>query len=139
MSNRAAYQSIMQRLTDQIELAEQEHAQKTKFRAQRQSDLAEDTGDLEETKRIKAEDEKYLSDLKALCSTKSSEFADRQKLRAEEIEALSKAIEIIGSQAVKGSGEKHLPSFVQHLSYQQEVDRAADLLNFSTSVISRKS
>ena len=31
----------------------------------------------------------------------------------QEIEALGKAIEIIGSQAVKGSGEKHLPSDAQ--------------------------
>jgi hypothetical protein len=110
MSNRAAYQAIMQRLTDQIELAEQETSQKTKQRATRKADKAEAEGDMKETQRVKAEDEKYLSDLKALCSRKSSDFESRQELRAGEIEALSKAIEIIGSQSVKGSGEKHLPS-----------------------------
>jgi len=113
MTNRAAYQSIMQRLTDQIELAEQEVAQKTKFRAQRKADLAEDTGDLKDSQRIKAEDEKYLSDLNGLCQSKSDEFASRQTLRGEEIEALSKAIDIIGSQGVKGSGDKHLPALAQ--------------------------
>lgn len=113
MSNKAAYEQIMQRLTDQIELGEQEVSQRTKFRAQRKEDLAEDTGDLKETKMIKAEDEKYLEELNALCHSKSQQFEDRQKLRAEEIEALSQAIDIIGSQAVKGSGEKHLPSLAQ--------------------------
>jgi len=113
ISARSAYQSIMQRLTDQIELANQEVSQKTKFRAQRQADKAEAEGDLAETQRIKAEDEKYLSELNAMCSKKSSDFESRQQLRAGEIEALSKAIEIIGSQAVKGSGEKHLPSLAQ--------------------------
>jgi uncharacterized protein YoxC len=34
-------------------------------------------------------------------------------LRADEIAAISKAIEIIGSQAVAGSGDKHLPALVQ--------------------------
>jgi len=110
MSNRAAYQSIMQRLTDQIELAEQETAQQTKHRAQRKGDLAEAKGDMAETQRIKAEDEKYHSDLTSLCSKKSSDFESRQQLRAGEIEALSKAIDIIGSQAVQGSGDKHLPA-----------------------------
>merc|ERR1719247_611222 len=113
MSNRHAYQSIMQRLTDQVELADQEVGQKTKFRAQRQADKAEAEGELTETKRAKAEDEKYLSDLTSLCAKKSADFESRQTLRAGEIEALSKAIEIIGSGAVKGSGEKHLPSLVQ--------------------------
>jgi hypothetical protein len=113
MTNRAAYQSIMQRLTDQEELANQEVAQKTKLRATRKADKAEAEGDMTETKRAKAEDEKYLSDLTSLCAKKSSDFESRQTLRAGEIEALSKAIEIIGSGAVKGSGEKHLPSLVQ--------------------------
>jgi len=138
MSNRAAYQSIMQRLTDQIEMAEQEHAQKTKFRAQRKDDCAQDTGDMEETKRIKAEDEKYLDDLNALCHSKSAEFESRQELRAEEIKALGQAIEIIGSQAVKGSGEKHLPSLAQtssssfaqlRSSTPENLQRVAALLN----------
>jgi len=113
MTNRAAYQSIMQRLTDQEELANQEVAQKTKLRATRKGDKAEAEGDMTETKRAKAEDEKYLSDLTSLCAKKSADFESRQTLRAGEIEALSKAIEIIGSGAVKGSGEKHLPSLVQ--------------------------
>lgn len=110
ISARAAYQDVMQRLTDQIELAEQEVGQKTKFRAQRKEDKADAQGELEETTRIKTEDEKYLSDMTAMCSKKSEDFESRQTLRAEEIEALSKAIEIISSQAVSGAGEKHLPS-----------------------------
>jgi hypothetical protein len=107
ISARAAYQDVMQRLTDQIEAAEKEVATKTKFRAQRKADKAEAEGELAETKRIKAEDEKYLSDMTAMCSKKSEDFEARQTLRAEEIEALSKAIEIISSQAVAGNAEKY--------------------------------
>merc|ERR1712232_715963 len=40
---------------------------------------------------------------------KATDFASRQKLRADEIKAIQIAIEIIGSNTVAGSGEKHLP------------------------------
>jgi hypothetical protein len=107
ISARASYQDVMQRLTDQIEAAEKEVATKTKFRAQRKADKADAEGELAETKRIKAEDEKYLSDMTAMCTKKSEDFESRQTLRAQEIEALSKAIEIISSQAVAGNSEKY--------------------------------
>ena len=55
----------------------------------------------------KAEDEKYLADLVAQCEQKSNDFASRQQLRAEELEAIQKAIEIIASPDVAGSAGKH--------------------------------
>ena len=38
---------------------------------------------------------RYLDDTVAGCEQKSSDFEERQKLRAEELEAIKKAIEII--------------------------------------------
>jgi len=68
--------------------------------------LAQTTADLDE-------DQKYLDDTVALCTQKTTDFEARQKLRGEELDAISKAIEIISSQAVAGSGDKHLPQLVQ--------------------------
>lgn len=45
-----------------------------------------------------------------MCAQKESDFEARQKMRAEEIEAIDKAIEIIGSDSVSGSADKHLPA-----------------------------
>merc|ERR1719387_1842483 len=56
---------------------------------------------------------KYLADLKATCAQKASDFEARQQLRAEEIEAIEKAIEIISSGAVAGAAEEHLPTLLQ--------------------------
>jgi len=56
------------------------------------------------------EDKKYLADLTATCAQKTTDFEARQQLRAEEIEAIEKAMEIISSGAVAGAGEKHLPA-----------------------------
>merc|ERR1719326_1190041 len=42
-----------------------------------------------------------------------------QQLRADEIVAIEKAIEIISSGAVSGNADKHLPSLVQKASFAQ--------------------
>jgi len=56
-------------------------------------------GDLADTQATLESDGKYLSDLKVMCEEKATEFAARQKLRAEELEALDKAMEIIAEGA----------------------------------------
>merc|ERR1719428_584215 len=65
------------------------------------------------------EDKKYLADLTATCEQKASDFESRQQLRAEEIEAVEKAIEIVSSGAVSGNADKHLPGFIQGSSFAQ--------------------
>jgi len=74
---------------------------------------ADATGDLKDTTTTRDADAKYLADLTATCETKASDFESRQQLRADEIVAVEKAIEIISSGAVSGNADKHLPSLVQ--------------------------
>merc|ERR1719201_2871354 len=81
--------------------------QKAKMKAGKEADAASDKGSLADTMSSKAEDEKYLADLVAQCEQKSNDFASRQQLRAEELEAIQKAIEIIASPDVAGSAGKH--------------------------------
>merc|ERR1719453_2475785 len=107
------FEQIMQQLADNIENAEFEISKKTKHRAETQQSKSEQEGDLAQTTADRDEDQKYRDETVALCKQKTSDFESRQKLRAEEIEAISKAIEIIGSQAVSGSGDKHLPALLQ--------------------------
>jgi len=113
LSAQQGFEQIMQQLADNIENGQFEIAKKTKHRAQTQQSKAESEGDLAQTTADRAEDQKYLDDTVALCTQKTSDFESRQALRAGEIEAISKAIEIIGSQAVAGSGDKHLPALMQ--------------------------
>merc|ERR1740117_1712310 len=108
-----AYEQIMQQLADDIENAEFEISKKTKHRADTQQSKAELEGDLAQTTADRDEDQKYLDETTALCTQKTSDFVSRQQLRSDEIAAISKAIEIIGSQAVAGSGDKHLPALMQ--------------------------
>merc|ERR1711865_638549 len=80
---------------------------------------ADASGDLKDTSSSKAADTKYLADLTATCEQKASDFESRQQLRADEIVAIEKAIEIISSGAVAGNADKHLPTLVQTSSFAQ--------------------
>merc|ERR1719160_2020405 len=111
-----AFEMMVMDLKSQIAQAEQEVSEKTTLKAKKKEALGVAAADLEETKATKAADEKYLADLMAECEQKAADFPARQKLRAEEIEAIEKAIEIISSAAVQGNAEKHLPTLVQSQS-----------------------
>merc|ERR1719359_950829 len=53
-----------------------------------------------DTENAKAADSEYLKELKADCAEKAKEFEAKQKLRAGELEALNKAIQIMAGAAV---------------------------------------
>merc|ERR1719421_1166710 len=82
-------------------------------------------GELVDTTTIRDEDQKFLDDTMATCAQKAKDFEARQQLRAEELEAINKAIEIISSSAVSGAADKHLPSLIQY--------KAASLAQFRSS------
>merc|ERR550514_2357658 len=109
MSAKHSYEMMIQDLTDEIERATAEKGRKTRTKGQRAEDLATAQGDLADTTASRDADKKYLDDMVAGCTQKSADFESRQALRAEELEAISKAIEIISSSAVSGSADKHLP------------------------------
>jgi len=111
--SRHAYDMLAQELTDQIEAATRERKAKTSTKNKRLSDKATAEGDSADTAAMKADDEKYLADLTATCEQKAADFAKRQELRQGELDAINKAIEIMSSEDVAGSGAKHLPTLVQ--------------------------
>merc|ERR1719473_1419028 len=86
---------------------------------------ADAEGELVDTTTIRDEDQKFLDDTMATCAQKAKDFEARQQLRAEELEAINKAIEIISSSAVSGAADKHLPSLIQY--------KAASLAQFRSS------
>jgi len=108
-----AFAAIIQQLSDNIENADHEINKKTTKRAETEQAKADAEGDLAATMAERDEDRTYKADTEALCALKTSDFEARQKLRAEELDAIRKAIEIIGSGAVAGSGDKHLPALIQ--------------------------
>merc|ERR1740117_293174 len=104
---------LSQDLKAQIGQATSARTEKSEAKAKALQSSADAKGDLQDTTTTRDDDSKYLADLSATCEQKSSDFASRQQLRAEEIAAVEKAIEILSSGAVSGASEKHLPQLVQ--------------------------
>merc|ERR1719387_1901649 len=108
-----AFDMLKKDLEAQIEQDEAAVAEKTEEKATKLENKAKAESELADTIATRDDDQKYLDDLTATCAQKASDFESRQQLRAEEIVAIEKAIEIISSGAVAGAAEKHLPQFAQ--------------------------
>jgi chromosome segregation ATPase len=124
MNEKSAHEMMVADLTDQIEGATKERNKKTAFKAQREQESADASGDLADATKTLAEDTKYHSDLTAECEGKSVDFKQRQTTRGEEIEAINKAIQIMSSEDVMGGA--------QHLSLAQTKAKTA-LLQLTSS------
>jgi len=123
MNAQHAYEMLVQSFDNQIASDTELRTNKAITMKQMEQKSAGAQSDLGDAKRTKAEDEKYSADLTVMCEEKSSDFESRQKVRAEELEAIDKAMEIIGGKSVAGAGTKHLPELVQtkklHVSLSQ--------------------
>merc|ERR1711957_85087 len=104
---------LMQDLNAQTDQSTRDRGSKAELKSKTLQAKADADGDLKDTTSTLSEDKKYLSELSSTCSMKASDFESRQQLRAEEIEAISKAVEIISSGAVSGAADKHLPGLLQ--------------------------
>jgi len=113
MNAKHAFDMIMQDLTAEIGQATDDRNDKAASKAKTLQMKAEAEADLADTTATRDADQEYLNNLTATCEQKSADFESRQQLRAEEIEAINKAIEIISSNAVQGNAETYLPKFVQ--------------------------
>merc|ERR550537_1244380 len=113
MNSKHAYDMLMQDLNAQIKQDETDRDESAAEKAKRLQAKADAEGDLKDTTDTMEGDKKYLADLTATCEQKASAFESRQQLRAEEIVAIEKAIEIVSSGAVAGNAEKHLPTLLQ--------------------------
>jgi len=103
---------IVQDLTGSIDRSTKEQSDKMSTKSKREKDEAEAKGDLADTTASVAADTTYLADLTKDCSSAAADFETKQGVRAGEIEALMKAIEIMSGGAVAG-GTQYLPTLVQ--------------------------
>jgi len=128
MKAKNAYGLIMQQLTDNTENADHEIKKKKVLKAETEQAKSEAEGDLAATTKERNEDQVYLDETDAMCNQKEEDFEARQKLRAEELETLKKAMEIIADGTVQGAGEKNLPQLLQ-ISTRNGVSMAQTLTN----------
>jgi hypothetical protein len=108
MNSKHAFEMRVQDLTDLIENGEKDIQEKKELKALKESQAAADKKQLAATAACKAESEKTLATMEAECEEKRASFKEKQQLRADEIEAIEKACEILSGEEVSGNAEKHL-------------------------------
>merc|ERR1719161_2316124 len=113
LNGKHAYEMAAEDLHSSIDAAEKESSEKAKAKAEAEQGVAADKGDLADTTSTRDEDQKYLDGVMTQCQQKSKAYEERQTVRSEELEALTKAIEVIQSPEVSGAGETYLPAMVQ--------------------------
>lgn len=113
MNTKHAFEMLIQDLHAQISQSSADRDSKKTQRAKTLQGKADASGDLTDTTSTREADDKYLRDLTSTCEMKASDFESRQQLREDEIRALSKAVDILSSAAVKGNAEKYLPTLMQ--------------------------
>jgi len=112
LKKKNSFKTLVAGLDSENSDAKKDKERKLQEKATISEQKATDEGELTETKATMAEDIKYKKDLETSWKQKSVDFQNRQQLRAEELEAIGKATEIIGGGAVAGNAEKHLPSLL---------------------------
>merc|ERR1719265_2565131 len=113
MEDKHAFEMMITDLQNAKVTATNSREAKSEAKAKAHQDQADSTGALGDTTAARDADKKMLADLEATCSQKASDFEQRQQLRAEEIEALEKATEILAGGEVSGAASKHLPGLIQ--------------------------
>jgi len=113
MNCKANYETLMQTLNDHIQSNEKAISSKVAAKAQKKVNAGTAKGDLSITENSQSEDTTTLSDTKAACRSASAEFEKNQNTRADELEAIAKAVDILSSDAVSGAADNHLPSLLQ--------------------------
>jgi len=154
VENNQAHQFDLESSNLKFMLAQMEADRKEKaaLKAKAKSESAEAVGDLGETKQSLAEDEKTKKDTEVEFALKSEQFEANQKVRTDELAALTQATEILADPKVSASYAAHInlvqlnakasPSFLQVRSQSQAQllvrGKVADLLRKKAQVLSSK-
>jgi len=112
-SAKHAYAMLVQDLNSSITDSTNLRDERKVRRADHLKNKGVKTGELKDTTASKKDDESYLAETTATCNLKKSDFENRQELRADELVALERAIEVLSSDAVAGNAAKHLPKLTQ--------------------------
>lgn len=122
-----AAEMATQDLTDAIEQTSQQLSKTQQAASRARASAAENKKSLDGARATKAEDVQFLKDFRVECSHKEHSFIEKQKLRQDELEALGKAVEILGqNKAVAGAAGKRT-MFLQETS--PWAVRVSELLN----------
>merc|ERR1719321_2425204 len=106
---KSAFETLMTSKKSEIEAAGEAIETKTAREGTVAVEIVEGKADLEKTTVAVEEETQFKANLKKNCATKQKEWDERQKIRAEEIKAISETIEMLNSDDALELFKKTLP------------------------------
>jgi chromosome segregation ATPase len=135
--NVKAYTELKAAKEEEIAAGQEQIDKKTMELANADETLAQNKEDIVDTKKTLEEDEAFLLMLKEKCSTTDSEWEERQKARALEMEACSKALAVLNSDEAHELFTKTFKaaSFLQKAQVSERRSAAAKVLKATADKI----
>merc|ERR1719296_325863 len=106
----ATYEGLMKAKKKESEALTASIESKTKLVGELGIQIVQMKADLSDTEAALAEDRAFLADLEKSCSTKTAEWEERSKTRAEELVALADTIKVLNDDDALELFKKTLPS-----------------------------
>jgi len=113
LQKRHAHEMLTQDLKKSITAAEAAVAEKVQQKARYLEASASQQADLGDATTTRKDDQEYLQKMTATCGQKEADYKECQKLRADELVAIEKAIEILSSDKVLGTSNAYFASMLQ--------------------------
>merc|ERR1719373_636205 len=120
----SAYKKLMESKKQEVEALTESISEKMQIVGELAVDIIEMKEDLTDTEAQLMKDQEFLKNLDSSCETKTKEWAERSKTRAEELTALSETIKILNDDDALDLFKKTLPSAGSSLVQVQQ-SRAA--------------
>jgi len=108
-----AHEELMATKKQELATLKETLAQQSMSEAEKTQKLADSRAEIDDTKVQLKADEKFFSESKTSCRIKADQWEERTRLRKEELEGISKAIEILDSPEAKKTFKSATTSLLQ--------------------------
>merc|ERR1719301_336901 len=109
----SGFEELSAAKSDEIESATSAIEAKTKRAGNVAVEIVQTQDDMEDTENEVKETQAFLGDLATQCAEKKADMTERQKMRAEEISAVSEAIKVLNDDDALDLFKKAVPAMVQ--------------------------
>jgi hypothetical protein len=133
VNSRHAFEMAMQHLAGSVEFTNESVQKKSVSRNKHLGRAAKAQKELAAATATYNENRQTLSDLETECKEKALSYEEKQKLSADELEALGEAIAILDGDSVQGAASRNSirgQSFIQLSAKESSQKNAGDVLNF---------
>merc|ERR1719171_917779 len=124
----AGYADLKASKEKEIELASEAIEAKTARAGELAVSVVTTADGLDDATKEKADTEKFVATLKEQCGSKEAEWAERSKMRAQEVAAISEAIGILNDDDALDVFKKAIPSALVQSSFLQKAGKKTSML-----------